>query len=512
MNSSGKERSDFRSAMGFLAPNLLGFLAFTAVPLIFSFAMAFTNWDLRLHSPFRDRPIETPVQFVGLENFRELLLEKSATGETRWNAKFVQYSGNTLFLMIGIAPGIALSLLSAMLLSSPLRSRTLTGTIFMIAGVVSVCSAMLLAALGLGASAVTVLAISLLGGIAILGAAGGTGAYRTLFYLPHVVAGVGTYILWKKLYAPGGPINDALAGPMRLIEKVTLATSAQTGSVDFSLSSILAFILILGAVFVFWRTARWLGRKFCDGELGGFAFCVSLAMLSVSPIVARNWLTTPLATFLLIGCGIAVAAVIVQGVTEKRFRQHKSSDSGTALLVTTTAICGLLAIAGLAVLFHALPQMARSGLEPPNWLSNYHLAKPALLIMGLWSAIGSNTMLLYIAALTNIPQDLYEAADIDGAGRWSRFWNVTWPQLAPTTFFVVILSVIGGLQGGFEMARVMTWGGPDGATTTITYFIFTEGFETGRLSFASAVAWLLFAAVMVVTIVNWRFGNKFVNE
>lgn len=142
----------------------------------------------------------------------------------------------------------------------------------------------------------------------------------------------------------------------------------------------------------------------------------------------------------------------------------------------------------------------------------FYLAKPALMFMGFWAAIGSNNMLLYIAALTNVPQELYEAADIDGASRLQRFWNVTWPQLAPTTFFILVMSTIGGLQGGFEMARVMTQGGPAGATTTISYFIYTEGFETGRLGFACAVAWALFLLVFTATAFNWKFGNKYVND
>jgi len=89
---------------------------------------------------------------------------------------------------------------------------------------------------------------------------------------------------------------------------------------------------------------------------------------------------------------------------------------------------------------------------------------------------------------------------------------VTWPQLAPVTFFVVVMGVIGGLQGGFEMAKTMTNGGPAGATTFLSYFIYTEGFETGRLGFAAAITWTLFGLVFLVTIFNWKFGNRYVND
>jgi multiple sugar transport system permease protein len=156
--------------------------------------------------------------------------------------------------------------------------------------------------------------------------------------------------------------------------------------------------------------------------------------------------------------------------------------------------------------------LASKGFDPPNWLGDYGWAKPALMIVALWGAIGSNNMILYLAGLSNIPPELYEAADMDGASALQRFWQITWPQLAPVTFFIGVMGVIEGLQGGFEMARAMTNGGPAGSTTTLSYFIFTEGFETGRLGYASAVAWILFLLVFVFSIINFRFGNRSAND
>lgn len=139
-------------------------------------------------------------------------------------------------------------------------------------------------------------------------------------------------------------------------------------------------------------------------------------------------------------------------------------------------------------------------------------ARDAIVIMGIWVAVGGNNMLLYVAALSNIPQHLYEAAQIDGAGWWARFRHVTWPQLAPTTFFIVIMSFIGGLQGGFEQARVMTGGGPAGTTTTLSYYIYIKAFEEFQIGYASAVAWMLFLIIFAITLVNWRFGSRMVND
>jgi multiple sugar transport system permease protein len=179
-----------------------------------------------------------------------------------------------------------------------------------------------------------------------------------------------------------------------------------------------------------------------------------------------------------------------------------------SLLVLVCATAIWILGAAMPGLFAA----AQAGLKAPNWLTDIHWAKPALMIMGLWAAIGSNNMLLYLAALGNVPPELREAASIDGATPFQNFRNVTWPQLAPITFFIVIMSVIHGLQGGFEMARTMTQGGPGGATTTLSYFVFSEGFATGRLGYASAIAWTLFAFVFLVTLMNWKFGNRANND
>lgn len=135
-------------------------------------------------------------------------------------------------------------------------------------------------------------------------------------------------------------------------------------------------------------------------------------------------------------------------------------------------------------------------------------AREAIMLMGIWAGIGGNNMLLYLAALSNISPELNEAAAIDGATAWQRFCHVTWPQLAPTTFFIAVVSVIGGLQGGFEQARLMTEGGPAGTTTTLSYYIYTQGFQRLDLGYGSAVAWVLFALIFGVTALNWKFGNR----
>jgi ABC-type sugar transport system permease subunit len=166
-------------------------------------------------------------------------------------------------------------------------------------------------------------------------------------------------------------------------------------------------------------------------------------------------------------------------------------------------------------------------LQAPHWLLSTHNvaglaveevgidgsqfglgARDALIIMGVWTAIGGTNMLLYLAALANVPPELTEAAQIDGAGRWQVFRHVVWPQLAPTTFFICVMSFIGCLQGGFDQARVMTNGGPSGTTTTLAYYIYTKGFDEFQVGYASAVSWVLFALILAITLTYWRFGNR----
>jgi multiple sugar transport system permease protein len=125
--------------------------------------------------------------------------------------------------------------------------------------------------------------------------------------------------------------------------------------------------------------------------------------------------------------------------------------------------------------------------------------------------MGGYNMVLYLAGLQGIDPELYEAAGIDGANKWQKFWNVTWPMLTPTTFFIFIMSMMGGFQGGFDAAYVMTGGGPAGSTTTIMYYIYNNAFQWFKMGYAAAIAWVLFILVFIVTLINWKVGGKLVH-
>lgn len=152
--------------------------------------------------------------------------------------------------------------------------------------------------------------------------------------------------------------------------------------------------------------------------------------------------------------------------------------------------------------------LAVVGCEGPRWLTDPRWAKPALMLMGCWLAAGGTSMVLYLAALQNVPLELYEAAEIDGANGWQRFRNITWPSVAPVTFFIVTMGLIHGFQSGFEAAYIMTGGGPFGATTTIGYYIYTTAYVHFDMGYAAAIACVLFVLVLGVTLINWRRGKE----
>jgi len=142
----------------------------------------------------------------------------------------------------------------------------------------------------------------------------------------------------------------------------------------------------------------------------------------------------------------------------------------------------------------------------PDWLGDPSIAKPAILIMLVWIGMGGTSMILYLAALQDIDPTLYEAASIDGAGRWDTFRAITWPALRPTTFFILTTNLIVGIQL-FDQVLIMTKGGPEGSTSTILYYLYQNIYEYHRMGYAAAISLVLFGIVFAMTLVNWRVNR-----
>jgi len=148
------------------------------------------------------------------------------------------------------------------------------------------------------------------------------------------------------------------------------------------------------------------------------------------------------------------------------------------------------------------------GVERVPWLMTPRTAMPAVIIMSVWQGIGFPT-LLWLAGLQGVPQSYYDAAEVDGAGRWAIFRYVTWPFLTPTGFFMLILACINSFQV-FQQTFILTQGGPRRSTYTLVYQIYDKAFRNFEMGYACALAYVLFASVLVFTFFQFRLQRRWV--
>lgn len=144
--------------------------------------------------------------------------------------------------------------------------------------------------------------------------------------------------------------------------------------------------------------------------------------------------------------------------------------------------------------------------ELPGWTVDKDWAMPAVIIVGTWRDMGYY-MLLFLAGLQTVPAELHEAARVDGANAWQRFWNVTLPCLRPTMFFVTVMITIASFKV-FDLILVMTDGGPGQATSVLSQFIFTKGFEQSQFGYASSAAVVLFFICILVTVAQFLYNKR----
>jgi multiple sugar transport system permease protein len=149
------------------------------------------------------------------------------------------------------------------------------------------------------------------------------------------------------------------------------------------------------------------------------------------------------------------------------------------------------------------------GIDGPGWLASKQWALPALIIISLWAGVGGNMMLIFLAGLQGVPQELLEAAEIDGAGIWSKFRNVTLPMISPTLLFNLILGVIGALRV-FTLAFVATQGGPSYSTWFYALHIYNQAFAYFRMGYGAALAWIFVLIVMGLTFLQLKMSNRWV--
>jgi multiple sugar transport system permease protein len=527
------------AVFGFLAPNLLGFLGFTLLPVVLSFLMAFTNWNLK---PAVD------LEFVGLRNFADLIGVQAIDRPAPLLSAL--YFGSAGVLVAGL-----ISVLWANM--ADWRGTRVGGALIVALGAAVLALAVLRPRVGEDGARAISHGLVISGGIGILAGLGlatreGEGWRPGLGTLPALLLVAGAFGLWMLNGAMWGSYEprDArfwqyfyntaylmIGIPFGIAGSLALALLVNN---DLPLSGrapgpLLAALLRTAAVAIC-VVFGVVGGTTVIGKVGlasgaGVAALCFLAALLITVRAPAERLGQIAGTLLCLLCGIVTMALVlgmgqpnvaVLGglfwlmaamgvafniVAYRTVYYLPTFTAGVALMILWKALYNP-ETGPINVAIETIGNALGRDWQGPEWLASVPWAKPALIIMGVWTGIGGTNMLLYLAGLSNVPTDLMDAADVDGASAWGKFRHVTWPQLGPTTFFITIMSIIGGLQGGFEQARVMTGGGPAGSTTTLSYYIYNKAFQDLDLGYAAAISWVLFAIIFVATALNWKFGRE----
>ncbi|MFW6163478.1 MAG: carbohydrate ABC transporter permease, partial [Planctomycetota bacterium] len=390
--SRGYFAREYRAGVLFALPWIIGFVVFTGGPILFSFIISFCEYD-----------VLSAGRWVGLRNY-EYLLEGDPV--------FWKSLTNTLFMLIGLPLGMAVSLGLALLLNAKVK---------------------------------------------------GMSAWRTFFYLPAIMPAVAAALLWLWIFQPTHGLLNRLMGMLGFNWLLTHLPDAVDlllvlGLVGLPVAIVLSMTASVGRRLVSKRPTQPSGfLRVLSFALPG-AFLVLFAAWAVAPVRAwlRDWLVVT-------GIGPAVHGAF-----------------GGALTPTV----------------------------PVLWLQSETTSKPALIVMGLWGA-GAG-MIIWLAGLKGIPQHLYEAAEIDGAGWWHKFRHVTLPMLTPYIFFNLLMGMIATLQQ-FQSAYIMTEGGPVDSTLFFGYHLFNNAFRFFRMGQASAMAWVLCLIVMIITVIQLRTARIWVH-
>ncbi len=283
--------------------------------------------------------------------------------------------------------------------------------------------------------------------------------FRTLFFLPYVTSLVPAAIAWEWIF------------------------NYQAGILNFVLKNIGGFLS---------RLLIFLGRE------PQIYFWIGLAALWLAYLVISRRRRSVVATAIL--CFFA-AGLLALGLL---FR-----TSPVALEVVSRELAGFFPVKWLQEPRGIILYLGqRWGFQPPPWAHGPSMALIAVSIVSIWHFLGYDVV-IYLAGLSNIPTEFYEAARIDGANEGQLFWKITLPLLSPTTYFLLIISTIGAFRA-FTLFFVMTGGGPLNTTTSVAYFVFDRFWNAIRAGYASAAAFVLLLIILVLTIIQQRALGRYV--
>jgi multiple sugar transport system permease protein len=233
--------------------------------------------------------------------------------------------------------------------------------------------------------------------------------------------------------------------------------------------------------------------------------------LFTDPMFYTSVINTAYLSFLAVPLQLILALLIALGLNEKL--------SGISIYRTIFYLPSQMPIVASALLWlwvfnpdfglaNALLNLV--GLPSLGWLFDPELSKPSIILINLWGGIGT-PLIIFLAGLQSVPDSLYEAAGIDGAGPLARFWNITLPMLSPIIFFNLIIGIIASFQAYFTLVLVTTQGGPANSTTILILYIYYKAFRDFDMSYASALAWVLFLIVLVLTAINFLLARWWVH-
>ena len=268
--------------------------------------------------------------------------------------------------------------------------------------------------------------------------------------------------------------------------------------IGFFVFVLLAVIMSLGLSFSDWGLTGW----------KGFVGIKNYQILWRDPVFWKTFRNTAFYIVTIVpmqlALGLLMALALNQGLRGRTFYRLIYF-----MPVVTTIVAGAIVFrlilsnnGPLADLIYWFANLTGLSITPPNWLGSTQYSKWAVVMLTLWKNVGF-TMVIYLAALQGVPQQLYDAAETDGANAWQRFRHVTLPMVSPTTFFLLLLQMIGAFQL-FTEPFVMTRGGPSNSSMPVVQYIYQNAFEFGRMGKAAAIAWFLFLFIFIFTLLqNW---------
>lgn len=215
----------------------------------------------------------------------------------------------------------------------------------------------------------------------------------------------------------------------------------------------------------------------------------------------KNTLIFSLATVALeIGLGVVIATIINRYVYASKYFKVAFFIPYISSLVALSIVFKAM----LQPTFGPVNQLLRAiGIDnPPGWFGDYKWSLAAVILLTAWRELGYY-VIVFIAGLKGVAEELYEAASIDGANEIQKFRYITWPSIAPTTFFLTTMGIIGSFKA-FDQIAITTQGGPGTSSSVLVYYMYTSAFKYYKMGYASSMAWVLFIVIFAVTLIQWR--------